>query len=438
MERISTRLKHAWNALTTVQDRFAPTTGYYGSGYSSRPDRPRLRLSNERTIITSVYTRLSIDVAAVDIRHVKIDKNGQFLENYDSGLNDCLSVEANLDQSGRHLIQDAVLTLFDKGCIAIVPVETTLDPTVSGSYDIKQLRVGEIVQWYPKHVRVSVYNEDKGYREEVTLPKRIVAIVENPLYSVMNEPNSTLQRLIRKLHLLDAVDEQSASGKLDLIVQLPYAVKTETKRASAEQRREDIEFQLKGSKYGIAYIDGTEKVIQLNRPAENNLMKQVEFLTVMLYGELGITAEVMNGTADEATMINYFNRTIEPILSAITDAMIRKFLTKTARSQGQSIMFFRDVFKLVPLAQLAEMADKFTRNEIFSSNEFRGFLGIKPSDDPKANQLRNSNMPHADDTAAPDQPAPLDTAAASAIMQDSFDEIDQSLDSVFSDLEVSA
>lgn len=364
--------------------------------YGSRPDRVVMRFSNERSILASIFTRIAIDVASSDIRHVKLDDQGRYSDDVDSGLNNCLVLEANLDQDARHMKQDIAMTLFDKGVAAIAPVDTSLNPKVSGSYDILTIRCGEIVKWMPQDVKVNLYNEKRGVREEITLPKRIVAIVENPLYAVMNEPNSTLQRLIRKLNLLDAIDDQSASGKLDIIIQLPYAVKSDMKREQADQRRKDIEFQLKGSKYGIAYIDGTEKVTQLNRPAENNLMEQVKFLMETLYSQLGLTPEVMNGTADEAAMLNYQNRTIEPILTAITLNMKRKFLTKTARTQGHSIMFFRDPFKLVPLSVIAEIADKFTRNEILSSNEVRGIVGLKPSTEAKADQLRNSNMPESE------------------------------------------
>lgn len=387
------RIKHAWNAFSNEDDeRRIYSYGDYGASSGLRPDRARYRISNERSIITSIYTRLSIDVAAVGIRHVRLDDQNRYKEDIKSSLNECLTLEANLDQASRAFRQDVAMTLFDKGVAAIVPVDTTLNPMTS-SFDIRTMRVGEIVGWYPKHVRLSVYNENRGRREEITLEKKFVAIVENPLYAVMNEPNSTLQRLIRKLNLLDAVDEQTSSGKLDLIIQLPYVIKTEARRSQAEQRRKDIEFQLKGSQYGIAYTDGTEKITQLNRPAENNLLKQVEYLTNMLYGQLGITEEVMNGTADEKAMLNYYNRTIEPVVSAITEAMRRSFLTKTARSQGQSVVFFRDPFKLVPINDIAEIADKFTRNEILSSNEIRSIVGIPPSSDPKADELRNSNMP---------------------------------------------
>jgi len=397
---ISTRIKHAWNAFLNWENRQNPRD--IGASYGTRPDRVRLVLSNERSIISSIYTRMSIDIAAADLRHARVDDDKRYVEDIVSGLNECLTVEANIDQAARAFRQDIVLTLFDRGVAAIVPVDTTINPATSGGFDIKTLRVGHVVQWYPKHVRVDVYNEQIGRREEVTLEKKFVAIVENPLFAVMNEPNSTLQRLITKLNMLDAIDKQSSSGKLDLIIQLPYVVKSDTRRAQAEQRRKDVEFQLKGSQYGIAYTDGTEKITQLNRPAENNLLKQVEYLVEMLYGQLGITAEVMNGTANEATMLNYYNRTVEPILTAITEAMKRTFLTKTARTQGQSILFFRDPFKLVPLEQIAEIADKFTRNEIFSGNDIRAAIGVKPSKDPKADELRNSNMPQPE----PQQPVP--------------------------------
>jgi hypothetical protein len=340
---------------------------------------------------------LAIDIAGVPIKHVKLDKDGRFLDDVESGLNYCLTVEANLDQAARAFRQDIVMTLFDRGVAAIVPVETTIEPQNAGSFDIKNMRVGEIVSWMPRHVKVSVYNEAVGRREEITLEKKFVAIVENPLYAVMNEPSSTLQRLIRKLNLLDSVDEQSGSGKLDLIIQLPYVIKTEAKQAQAEKRRKDIEFQLKDSKYGIAYTDGTEKITQLNRPVENNLLQQIQYLTDLLYSQLGLTQEIMNGTADEKTMLNYYNRTVEPIITAIVESLKRTFLTKTARSQGQSVVYFWDPFKLVPVSELAEIADKFTRNEILTSNEIRQVIGRKPvRDDPKADELRNSNMPQSE------------------------------------------
>ena len=396
MGRFGSALKHAWNVFSNQgekQDRLTPFSGYYGAAYGSRPDRVRFRIPNERSIITSIYTRLGIDVASVEIRHVRTNDEGQYLEDMNTGLNNCLTVEANVDQASTAFRQDIAMTLFDKGVAAIVPVDTSISPEKSGGFDILTMRVGHIVTWYPQHVRVSLFNEAIGERQEITLQKSAIAIVENPLYSVMNEPNSTLQRLLHKLTLLDAIDEQSASGKLDLIIQLPYVIKSEARRQQADQRRKDIEFQLKGSQYGIAYTDGTEKITQLNRPAENNLMAQIEFLTNMLYGQLGLTDEVMNGTADEKTMLNYWNRTIEPVLTAIVEAMHRSFLTKTARTQSQSILFFRDPFRLIPIDNIAEIADKFTRNEILSANEIRSVIGFKPSKDPKANLLDNSNMP---------------------------------------------
>lgn len=389
------RVKKAWNAFV-VTDTPAGLQYSPGVSYSPiSPSRPRLRLYNERSIISAIYTRIGIDVAGVAIRHVELDDAGRYKADKKSRLNDCLQLEPNIDQSPRAFRQDIVMSLFDKGVAALVPVDTTINPNTNEIFDIYSLRVGEIVNWYPKHVRLSVYNEEKGAREEVTLEKRFVAIVENPLYSVMNEPNSTLQRLLRKLSLLDTVDEASSSGKLDLIIQLPYVIKSEARRQQAETRRKDIEFQLKGSQYGIAYTDATEKITQLNRPTENNLLKQVEYLTNMLYGQLGITEEIMNGTADEKAMINYFNRTIEPIVDAVVEAMQRSFLGPKGTDNAERILYFRNPFKLVPVADLAEIADKLGRNEIVSSNEFRGFLGMGPSNDPKADELRNSNMPHA-------------------------------------------
>ena len=389
------RLSHAWNAFLTDNRKTEQEVGYGNYGYSSslRPDRARLRTSSERSIISSIYTRLGIDVASVDIRHTKRDADGRYLDTVNSGLHQCLNVSANLDQGARAFRQDLAMTLYDEGVVAVVPVSTSIDPRYSGGYDIKSLRVGKITAWYPKHVKVSLYNEDKGTREEVTLSKHVVAIIENPLYSVMNEPNSILQRLIRKLSLLDAVDEATSSGKLDVIIQLPYVVKTETRRKQAEERRADIEMQLRGSKYGIAYTDGTERITQLNRPAENNMLSQIKYLTSMLYGQLGLTEAIFDGTADEAQTINYYNRTIEPILASITEELNRKFLTKTARSQHQKIDYIRDPFKLVPISQLAEIADKFTRNEILSSNEVRGVIGIRPANDPNADKLINKNIP---------------------------------------------
>lgn len=383
------RLKHAWNAFTgtdytTYQD--------VGPGYSSRPDRIRLTRGNERSIITSVYNRIALDVAALNVQHIRLDENGRFLSVIQDGLNTCLTVEANIDQTARAFIQDIVVSMLDEGCVAIVPVDTTYDPSVTGSYDIQTMRVGKILDWYPQHVRVRLYNERTGTKENILVPKSTVAIVENPLYAVVNEPNSTMQRLIRKLNLLDVIDEQSGSGKLDLIIQLPYVIKTEARRQQAENRRKDIEAQLSGTKYGIAYADGTERITQLNRSVNNNLMSQIEYLTSMLYSQLGITQSILDGTADEKTILNYNNRTIEPIISAIVDEMKRKFLTKTARSQSQSISFFRDPFKLVPVNDIAEIADKFTRNEIMTSNEIRQVIGMKPSDDPRADELRNKNL----------------------------------------------
>lgn len=380
---------HAWNAFTNRDPTYPRTLG---ESYYHRPDRIQFTRGNERSIATAVYNRIAMDVAAVGIRHVKLDENGRYSSDIDSGLNKCLNLEANIDQTGRAFIQDVVMSMLDEGCVAIVPVDTSMDPTVSGSYSIDSMRTGKIVQWYPQHVKVRLYNDRTGKKQEVTLPKSTVAIIENPLYAVINEPNSTMQRLIRKLSLLDVTDEQTASGKLDLIIQLPYVIKTQSKRDEAERRRKEIERQLAGSKYGIAYADGTERITQLNRSVENNLMKQIEYLTEMLYSQLGITQTVMDGTADEKTMLNYNNRSIEPIVSAIVDELKRKFLTKTARSQGQSIMMFRDPFKLVPVDNIAEIADKFTRNEIMTSNEFRQVIGMKPSDDPKADQLVNANI----------------------------------------------
>lgn len=383
------RLKHAWNAFTgNVQMNYRDL----GMSYSYRVDRPRMSRGNERSIVTSVYNRIALDVAALNVQHVRLDENGRFLSVIDDGLNNCLTLEANVDQTARSFIQDVVISMFDEGSVAIVPVDTTTDPNVSGSYDIQSLRVGQILDWYPQYIRARVYNEQTGRKEDIVVPKSAVAIIENPLYAVINEPNSTMQRLIRKLNLLDVIDEQSGSGKLDLIIQLPYVIKTEAKRQQAENRRKDIENQLSGSKYGIAYTDGTEHITQLNRSVNNNLMSQIEYLTSMLYSQLGITQSILDGTADEKTMLNYNNRTIEPIISAIVDEMKRKFLTKTARSQHQSISFFRDPFKLVPVNDIAEIADKFTRNEIMTSNEIRQVVGMKPSEDPRADELRNKNL----------------------------------------------
>ena len=396
---LTSRLKRAWNAFTKNRD---PTDIQYqnvGMGYVYRPDRVRFTRGNERSIVTSVYNRIAMDVAAITIKHCRIDKNGRYIEDIKSGLNDCLTVEANIDQTGRSFIQDVVMSMFDEGSVAIVPVDTSFDPRNSSSYDILSMRTGQILEWYPAHVKVRVYNDRTGKKEDLVLPKRSVAIVENPLYSVINEPNSTMQRLIRKLNILDAIDEQSGSGKLDLIIQLPYVIKSEARQQQAEKRRKDIEDQLKGP-YGIAYTDGTEKITQLNRPVENNLMKQIEYLTNQLYGQIGMTSSILDGTADEKATLNYNNRTIEPIVSAIVGAMKRSFLSKTARTQGQTIMFFRDPFKLVPINNIADIADKFTRNEILSSNEVRQIVGMRPSDDPKADELRNSNINQPEDKSS--------------------------------------
>lgn len=398
------RLQHAWNAFVNRD----PTGSYVniGGGYSQRPDRTRFTRGNERSIVTSVYNRIALDAAAIAIKHCKLDENGRFVSEMNSSLNSCLNIEANLDQTGRAFLQDLYMSLLDEGCIAVVPVETSLNPDKTGAYDILSMRVGRVVEWYPSHVRVSVYDERIGRKREITVPKKTVAIIENPLYAVMNEPNSTMQRLIRKLNLLDHIDEQSGAGKLDLIIQLPYIIKSDARRQQAEQRRKDIEMQLAGSKYGIAYTDGTERITQLNRPVENNLMKQIEYLTSMLYSQLGITQTILDGTADEQTMLNYYSRSIEPLVAGVVDEMKRKFLTKTARSQKQSIMFFRDPFKLVPVNNMAEIADKFTRNEVMTSNEIRQVIGMKPSDDPKADQLRNSNLNHPDEQLPPEEMMP--------------------------------
>ena len=389
------RLKHGWNAFVNNRDpTYIPDLGV---SYSYRPDRPRLTRGNERSIVTSVYNRIALDVSAIDILHCKLDDNNRFVSVIPSKLNNCLSLDSNIDQTGRAFKQDIVMSMLDEGCVAIVPTVTTFNPEVTGSFDIETMRTGKILEWYPAHVKVRVYNEKTGNKEDIILPKNSVSIIENPLYAVINEPNSTMQRLIRKLSLLDVTDEQTASGKLDLIIQLPYIIKTEARRQQAEARRKDIEMQLAGSKYGIAYTDGTERITQLNRSVENNLMKQVEYLTNLLFSQLGITQTILDGTADEKTMLNYYSRTIEPIVSAIVDEMNRKFLTKTARTQKQKILFFRDPFKLVPVNDLAEIADKFTRNEILTSNEIRQIVGFKPSKDPKADLLINSNLNHPED-----------------------------------------
>jgi hypothetical protein len=384
------RLKHAWNAF---RDR-DPTNSYYnlGPSYGTRPDRTRLRIGNERSIVSSVYNRIAVDVSSIIIQHVRLDQNGRYLETLDTGLNDCFTLKANADQTGRALMQDIVLSMFDEGCIAVVPVDTTINPAISTSYDILSLRTGKILDWYPYHIRVRLYNEKRGIPEDIVLPKKDVAVIENPFYTVMNQPNSTLKRLIYKLNILDAIDEQSGSGKLDIIIQLPYVVKTPARREQAEVRKKDLENQLTDSKYGIAYTDATEKVTQLNRPAENNLMKQIEYLTSMLYSQLGLATSILDGTADEKTMINYHNRTIEPILSAITDSMKCKFLTKTGITQGQTITYFRNPFGLVSASDFSTISDSFTRNAILSSNEIRAVIGLKASDDPEADTLRNKNL----------------------------------------------
>lgn len=444
MAGFASRIKHAWNAFLN-QDPLGQNqawTGNFGVTTNMRPDRTRLPYTNERSILTSILTRMTIDAASIDLRHVRLDEQGRYSDDIQSGLNNCLTIEANIDQAAQAFKLDIVMSLLSQGAIAIVPVDTTIDPQKSTGFDIQTLRVGEVTAWYPRHVRVRLYNDNRGEQQEITLEKRICSIVENPLYAVMNEPSSTLQRIIRKLNMLDVVDEQSSSGKLDLIIQLPYVIKSEARRDQAEKRRKDIEFQLKGSQYGIAYTDGTEKVTQLNRPAENNLLAQVQYLIEMLYGQLGITADVMNGTADESVMLNYYNRTINPILTAVVEAMKRSFLTKTARTQGQSIMFFRDPFKLVPLGGdhgMADIADKLARNEILTSNEIRGAIGFRPSKDPKADQLVNSNMPQpGDGTIAP----AVDTTQNpnggvtpdTQVMAQSFDSIDSAIDDAFNNL----
>lgn len=401
------RFRHGWNAFVNNRD---PTYNYSYSGvsYGFRPDRPRLSRGNERSIVTSVYNRIALDVAQIKIQHVRLDNDGRYTETLKTGLNNCLTLEANIDQTGRAFIFDAVMSMMDEGTIALVPIDTTSDPK-TGSYDIDTMRVGKILEWHPYHVKVKAYNERKGTKEDIFMPKSAVAIIENPLFAVINEQNSTMQRLIRKLNLLDAIDEQSGSGKLDLIIQLPYVIKTDARKQQADKRIKDIEDQLRNSPFGIAYTDGTEKITQLNRPVENNLMKQIEYLTSMLYSQLGITAEILNGSADEKTMLNYYDRTIEPIIAAFVDEMKRKFLTKTARTQGQSIAYFRDLFKLVPVGDLAEIADKMTRNEIMTSNEIRQIIGLKPSKDPKADKLVNSNLNQPDASSAPVDEKPTES-----------------------------
>lgn len=399
---IGARLKHAWNAFTNRDPTYYQRS--LGAGYSVRPDRPRLSRGNEKSIATSIFNRIALDVSAVTIKHCRIDSNGRYIEDIDSDLNNCLNLEANIDQTSRAFIQDIVMSLLDEGCVAVVPIDTSIDPGITDSYKIQTMRTGKIIEWYPSHVKIRLYNDRKGEKEDIILPKKQVAIIENPLYAVINEHNSTMQRLIRKLSLLDATDEQTASGKLDLIIQLPYVVKTPARREQANLRRKDIEEQLAGSKYGIAYTDGTEKITQLNRSLENNLLKQIEYLTEMVYSQLGITQEVLNGTADEKTMLNYNNRTVEPFVASIVDEMRRKFLTKTARSQGQTITYFRDPFRLVPINDIAEIADKFTRNEIMTSNEIRQIVGMKPADDPKADELVNSNITQPEQEQYPNVP----------------------------------
>lgn len=430
------RLTHAWNAFFGNPNTDEPPVYSQAVSYGRPLDQRRLSYSNERSIIASIYTRLAIDAASADINHVRVDDDDRFLEKIDSGLNQCLTIEANIDQGPRHFKMDSVFSMLNCGSVAIVPVDTTVNPSISGGFDIKNMRVGEIVAWMPYHVKLSVYNEKKGRREEITLEKKFVAIAENPFFPVMNEPNSTLQRLIRKLNLLDVVDEQSSSGKMDIIIQLPYTIRSEARRTAAEQRRKDIEHQLKDGKYGIAYTDAAEKIVQLNRPTENNLLKQVEYLTEMLYNELGLTKDVMAGTADEAAMLNYHNRTIEPILNAIIEAMRRSFLTKTARSQGQSIMAFRDPFKLVPISVIAEIADKFIRNTIASPNDIRQAIGWKPAKDAQADKLQNPNMPQPT-VQAPAGDTSTGTGSDEAL-QSAMGDVNAMLDGIFNDLGVDA
>lgn len=444
---VGSRLKHAYNAFLNRSDvdRVSPYSGLpnteLGAGDSRNQIRQRFGFAGERSIISSIYTRLAIDASSIDIRHVRLDEQGRYVEDVKSGMQECLNVEANLDQSGRAFLQDLYMTLFESGHIAILPVDMSTTPANGGLFDIRSWRIAQVVQWYPRHVKVDAYNDRTGRREQVTVEKRFVAVVENPFMTVMNEPNSTLQRLVRKLSLLDAVDEQTASGKLDMFIQLPYPIRSEGRRQDANQRKRDIEFQLKDSKYGIAYIDATEKVTQLNRPAENNLLSQVEYLLELLYTQLGLTAAVMNGTAQEPEMLNYFNRTIEPVIGAVAAELKRKFLTKTARTQGHDVMYFRDPFKLVPMKDLAELADKFTRNEIVSSNEFRGFIGMRPAGDPKADMLINSNLTvpqtQLDNTGgAPPEDSDPQVDAELDAEEDGLASINSTLDEVFSQLGV--
>jgi hypothetical protein len=432
LNRMSVGIKHAWNLFRDGDHLEGLHSHDRGVGYYAAPNRVRPSFGGERSIISSIYTRLSIDVSGIDIRHVRLDGEGRYLEDIaNSSLHDCLTVEPNIDQGPRQFRQDIAMTLFEHGVAAIVPVETDVDPNITQGYIIKTMRVGRVVGWFPRHIRVNLYDDRTGEQKEVTVPKKMAAIIENPLYAVMNEPNSTLQRLIRKLSMMDSVDEQSSSGKLDMIIQLPYVIKSEARRQQAEQRRKDIEFQLKGSQYGIAYTDGTEKITQLNRPVENNLLKQIEFLTSQLYAQLGLTAEVMNGTANEAAMLNYFNRTIQPLIQAVTEAMKRSFLTKTARTQGHSILYFRDPFALVPMEQVAEIADKFTRNEILSANEIRQGIGFKPSKDPKADKLINSNMPQPDPAASSGDQS---EEGGDDELQSGLDELNGIVNEMFADL----
>jgi hypothetical protein len=433
MGRITRGLKHMWSAFTPPVSSTEVRPGQYGAMYgggATMPHTVRIRVSNERSIISSIYSRIAVDTSTAEFKHVRADDQGRYKEDIKSGLNDCLTASPNIDQTPQSFLRDYVLTLLDKGVAAIVPVETTVDPKASGSWDVGQLRVGEITAWYPRHVKVTVYNDapDKGIREEITIDKRFVGIVQNPFYTIMNEPNSTLQRLIQKLNLLDAVDQQSASGKLDMIIQLPYVIKSEARRQQAEQRRADIEFQLKGSKYGIAYTDGTEKITQLNRPVTNNLMEQITYLMGVLYDQLGVTREILNGTADEKTMLSYNNRVIKPFLDALQEELIKKFLTKTARTQGQTIMYFRNPFEFMPLTEFHELADVLSRNEIASPNELRQVIGWKPSADPSADQLHNSNMPGEGEAPAEGAPSPDGTNAA-------LDEISRAIDEAFAEFD---
>lgn len=413
------RLKHAFNAFMNRDP-----TNYYqdtGPGSTYRPDRPKLTRGNERTIVTSIYNRIALDVSSININHCRVDDNGRFIETINSSLNSCLNLGANIDQTGRAFIQDIVMSMLDEGCVAIVPVDTSLNPDETSSYDILSMRTGKIVEWFPNYVKVSVYNEKTGQREDIKLPKSTVAIIENPLYAVINEPNSTMQRLVRKLNILDIVDEQSGAGKLDLLIQLPYVIKSDARRKEADRRRKEIEDQLAGSKYGIAYVDGTERVTQLNRSLDNNLMKQIEYLTNMLYSQLGITQSILDGSANEQELLNYHTRTVEPIISAIVDEMKRKFLTKTARTKLQTIKFFRDPFKLVPINNIADIADKFTRNEIMTSNEIRQIIGMKPSDDPKADKLINSNLNQPEQTGDMEPVAP-ETEENQPVPEEAYEE----------------